>query len=92
MDITERLEKILEKDQVIARNFNQREIMINADIEAAIAEIRMLRANARPPAMFTRVDGCELMRCSHYINGVCHHPGPCKFRLSNSNKVSLTAA
>ena len=43
MDIVDRLKKWLEKDQVIARNWNENGFSIDGDIELAIEEIERLR-------------------------------------------------
>lgn len=43
MDIIERLEKWLEKDQIIARDWGEDEFPIDGDIELAIDEIKRLR-------------------------------------------------
>ena len=43
MDIVDRLKKWLEKDQVIARNWDENGFSIDGDIELAIEEIERLR-------------------------------------------------
>lgn len=43
MDIIKRLEKWLEKDQIVARDWNEDGFSIDGDIELAIEEIKRLR-------------------------------------------------
>jgi len=43
VDILERLEKWLEKDQIVARNWNEDGFSIDGDIEDAVEEIKQLR-------------------------------------------------
>lgn len=43
MDILDRLEKWLKKDQIIARNWDENGYSIDGDIEDAIEEIKRLR-------------------------------------------------